>query len=464
MNRLNTLPRILTLALALALGGCASLVPPTEPLAPDAATVPTSVSGAAVAGSVINTEQPLAWRSVVTEPRLVQLIELALTNNRDLRLATLNIDAARAQYRITEAQQLPTVTGSAGATKARTTAGTTQQASVSLGVAAWELDLWGRLGNLKDAALASYLATEQTQRSVQATLVSETAQAWLTLGADEQLLQLAQQTLASRQQSLQLTQKRHALGAATGLELSTAQASAEAARGEVAAARTSRNQALNALRLLVGAEPPAALLPAAGQAGDAAALVAVPAGLPSSVLLQRPDLRAAELGLQAAHANVAAARAALFPTLSLTASAGTASSALGQLFSAGTGVWSLAPSLSLPLFDGGTSRAAVDSAQVAQRIQLTTYEQAIQTAFREVADALDARADLGERLSAQQTLVQAYGTTLTLTTRRQQAGAESALAVLDAQRSLYTAQQSLINLQLAEQANRLVLFKVLGGA
>lgn len=454
------LPLPLTLALALSLSGCAGLLPAVEHGAPAELPVPATLAASAVKGSVAASPD-LAWRQLVNDKRLAQLIELALANNRDLRLATLNIDAARAQYRISDAQRLPTLKASAGSVSSQ--ASNSAQLSVSLGLASWELDLWGRLGQLKDAALSSYLASEQTQRSVQATLIAELSQAWLTLGANEQLLQLATQTLESRQQSLSLTQTRKTLGALSGLDLASAQAATETARGDLASACTSRQQALNALRLLVGAEPPAALLPGS-TAAEATALLSVPGELSSQVLLQRPDVRAAELSLQAARANVAAARAALFPTISLTASAGTASGDLSGLFGAGSGVWSFAPSNSLPIFDGGTSRANLDSAQVSQQIQLTTYEQVIQTAFKEVADALAERADLSERLDAQQKLVTAYQDSLRLSSLRYRSGAETGLAMLDAQRSLYSAQQALIRLNLTEQTNRLTLFKVLGGA
>lgn len=464
---------LIPLVAALALSGCAGLVPRDDAVRLSATAVPTTLTEAPVAGAaaVSETAAP-AWREVIAEPRLARLIEQSLAHNRDLRLATLNIEAARAQYRITGANRWPTVNAQAGSSVTRSAADVshtangqiTRQLSASLGVSSWELDLWGRLGNLKDAALASYLATEQTQRSVQASLVAEVAQAWLTLAADQQTQQLAAQTLESRRQSLALTERRKALGAISTLDVATAQASVETARGDLATAQAQVRQDLNALRLLVGTEPPADLLPVSGEAlADAAALVNVPGGLPSTVLLRRPDVQSAELALQAAQANVAAARAAMFPTLTLTASTGTASTALSGLFASGNSTWSFVPTLKLPIFDGGAARAGLDSAQVAQQIKLATYEQTLQTAFKEAADALATRAGLAERLDAQTRLVAAYDQTLQLTTRRYQAGAESSLAVLTAQVSLYSAQKSLISLRLSEQANRLTLYKVLGG-
>ncbi len=490
------------------LSGCASMLGagPAETVrgAPEALPVPATLGATAVAGeggATAEASNALQWDTVVQDPRLRQVIAQALENNRDLRLAGLRIDQARAQLRIASSDLWPTVNGSAGQTTTRTSAeasssGTSslsRQYSVSLGVSAWELDLWGRLRELKDSAQQTFLATEQTRQSAQGTLVAEVAQAWLTLDADQQLLVLARQTLDSRTRSLALVERQRSLGSASGLDVSTARIAAETARGVVASARTQVAQDLNALRLLVGAEPEAQWLPTSdtAQAVDArapsvlagasgvttastpavrpaslpvAALVTVPAELPSTALLRRADVRSAERSLRAAQADVAAARAALFPTVSLTASAGTASSALSGLFAAGSGAWSLAPSIRLPLIDGGATRASLDSARVAREIALTTYEQTVQTAFREVSDALATRADLAERLAAQEALVRAGTDSLALTERRRALGAESALAVLDAQRTLWSAQQSLIALRLTEQANRLTLFKVLGGS
>lgn len=464
---------VLSGLLALLMTGCATLGDDSMTSHGRPLPVPPTLAASGVAGSTAASDTPLpGWRDVIADARLRSLVELALANNRDLQVAARNIEAARAQYRIREAARGPTVKAGADASAAHSSAdvastgraATSHQYSVSLGLAAWELDLWGRLESLKQSALANYLATEQARRSVQASLVAELAQAWLTLAADRERMTLAEETLASRLASLDLAGRRKALGAATALDLATAQAAAETARGDLASARLAVTEDLNLVRLLVGAEPPAPLLPAAHEGSDAAALVAVPANLPSTVLLQRPDVRGAELTLEAARADVSAARAAMFPTISLTASVGTASRSLSNLFTAGNGTWSFGPSISLPILDGGASRAAWEQARATQGAQLAAYEKAIQTAFREVADALAERASLTERLAAQQAQVTAYETTLRLTTERQRAGAESAIAVLDAQRSLWGSQQSLISLQLAEQTNRLTLFKALGGA
>ena len=456
----------MALACMMALGGCASMG--NNPEARDVSlVVPAAVSSQAVDGALaLPVKEALAWRDLIVDPALKAAVELSLLNNRDLRVAALNIEATRAQYGIRDAAVGPTV--KLGATA---TAGTTRGATASLGIAAWELDLWGRLANLKGAALASYLASEQTRESVQASLVVSVAQAWLTLDADQQKRDLADKTLQSRERSMALIGRRRALGAASALELATGQAAVETARGDLAALQAQVGQDLNALRLLVGTALPAKALPPVRTAAAADAstsltavqLLDVPAGLPSTVLLQRPDLKAAELALLAGRANVAAARAARFPTLSLTSSVGRSSSDVGSLFSSGNGVWSFMPSLSLPIFDGGASRLAEEAAQVQQQVLLANYDKAIQTAFQETSDALVVRDSLATRLEAQLALQAAYAETLRLVEARQAAGVETATAVLDAQRSLFAAQQGLITLKLSEQVNRLTLFKVLGG-
>ncbi|GAA6141740.1 efflux transporter outer membrane subunit [Hydrogenophaga sp. 5NK40-0174] len=468
-------PTLLAIAASLLLAACAS-APPGPSTGNEAligGVVPARVDGITTAAATtesLPSSTPLNWTALVQDDRLRQIIELALAHNRDLRLAALNIDAARAQYRITEADRLPTLSASAGsnASRSSTLAGGTgtvsHQYSASLGITSWELDLWGRLGKLEEAALSSYLSTQSTRDAVQASLITEVAQAWLTVQANQALQDLAQQTLDSRTRSLDLTRRRHDAGAVSGLDMATAQASMDAARASLASAQTSLAQSENTLRLLVGTHIPETLLTASGVVKNAVALAPVPEGLSSSALLNRPDVKSAEQNVQAALAKVGAARAALLPTITLTASAGTASHDLRNLFSAGSGTWSFAPTIKLPLFDGGASRTAVELAQITQAIEVTTYEQTVQTAFKEVADALAERASIDTRIQAQASLVQAYQRTLSLTEERYRAGAVNSLSVLDAQRSLYSAQQSLISLQLAEQGNRLTLYKALGGA
>lgn len=468
----RAMPRLLGLVAALALAGCASLGS-AVPDRPQTLPVPASLNQPGSTELAVAQRQPTAadeqraddWSTLVQSAQLREVVQLALTHNRDLRAAVLAIDAARAQYRISESDQWPTGELSATSTRSGTASGVTRQYSVALGVTSWELDLWGRLGQLKSAALSQFLASEQTRRSVQQALVAETVQAWFNLAAQEQQLALAEQTLASRQRSQTMYEQRVALGADSALTLETARIATATARGDAASARTARQQARNALRVLLGTELPERLAPGTdGLSGDAVALRALPAELPASVLLARPDVRAAELQLQATEAEAAAAQAALLPTISLSASVGTAAASGGGLFQAGSGTWSLIPTIKWAALDGGASRAALDSAQVARSQQLVSYEQTVQTAYQETADALAVRADLAERLSAQQALVQAQQRTLELTQKRQAVGAESALSVLDAQRSLFSAQQTLISLRLTELGNRLTLFKVFGGA
>lgn len=473
-------PIALAAALVTLLAGCVT-AQPSGPGDPQwQAPVPATLGASAVAGSASQAASADAtpdWQTVILDTRLRQTIALALAQNRDLRVALRNIDATRAAVSSATADRLPTLKASAGTTTSKSAddlssngrGGVSRQHSASLGISAWEIDLWGRLARLDEAAQAKLLASEATARSVQATLIAETATAWLTLAADQQSLALYEETLASQQQTLALNEQQKALGAISALDLAAVQAAAQTVRLNTATARSQVAQDLNALRLLLGTEPPADLLPPAGpnaldQTAQATALLGVPADLPSSVLLRRPDVMAAEFTLQANDANVAAARAALFPTVSLTAAAGTASTALSGLFAAGNGTWSVAPALSLPIFDWGSRQAAIDTARANQQAQLATYEKTLQTAFREVADALAVRAQLDERLDAQTRQVQAYAQALKLTETRRALGADSALTVLEAQRSYWSARQSLISLKLAEQSNRLTLFKVLGGA
>lgn len=459
-------------ALAALLTGCANLAPSQgTPAAVIPNAWPATAASATAAATQARAPQAadIGWQQLITDARLRGVIDLALQNNRDLRLALLVVDKARAAHDIQAAAQKPTVTGSASASASRTpaqasssgTAVNSRSYSVGLGVASWEVDLFGRLQNLKDAALESFLQTEQARRSTQLTLVAEVANSWLTLAADQAQLALAEQTLKSQRDSLALVQKRKDLGVDTGLTLAQTESTVETARLAVATYQATVQQDRNALNLLAGSTVPVNLLPPALAEASSPILVAVPEGLPSSVLQRRPDVVAAEHGLRAAAADIGAARANLYPSISLTASAGTASRSLGQLFQGGA--WSFAPSISLPIFDSGARQASVSSAEVARDIQLATYDKTLQTAFREVADALAVRASLSERLAAQQALVTSYAKALNLSQARQRNGVDTALDVYDAQRSLFAAQQSLIALQLLEQGNRITLFKVLGG-
>ncbi len=450
------------LVLGLALAGCVNLAPDYHRPAP---AVPQEGAPAARDAAA------LPWRSVFSDGRLKDTIALALTNNRDLRVAALNVDKARAALVQTDAQRWPTLTAGASASRSGSSAGsgsgnstTTNAFSAQLAMTSFELDVFGRVRNLSASAEASLWGLDATRQSVQISLVAEVASAWLTWAADLQRQALAQQTLASQEQTLALTERRHAVGAVSGLALAQARTAVESARADVATYPATLEQDRHALELLLGAALPDALRPQAPDAAaDVSTLVDLPAGVPSSVLLRRPDVRSAEQSLIATHADIGAARAARFPTISLTASAGRASSDLSDLFKSGAGNWSLGPSVSLPIFDAGASRAAVRQAEISRDIAVATYDKTVQTAFREVADALSIRATLADRLATQQTLLAATERQLRLAEVQYRAGSSTQLDVLDAQRSLYSAQQSLITLRLTEQLNRITLYKVLGG-
>lgn len=461
------MPRFLPLSLltaALLLTGCANLAPHYErPAAPVPAAYPAaSPNGATVVD--------LAWSDFFADAKLRSLIELALANNRDLRVAILHIEQARAQYRVQDAQTLPMVNANGSGTASRTPASlsgtgaalTSQQYSANLGVSAYELDLFGRVRNLSAQALEQFLATEQARRTTQMSLVAEVTTAYLSWAADLERLALAQETLRSQSESYQLTQTRFELGAASALTLRQLQTSVESARVDVARYAGQIAQDRNALALLVGTSVPDALVP--GVLADGLnALPELPAGVPSDLLLRRPDLLQSEHQLKAATANIGVARAAFYPRISLTAVAGSSSAGLSDLFRAGSGSWSFIPQISLPIFDGGTNQANLDSAQATQGMALAQYEKAIQTAFREVADALAQRSAVGDQLQAQNALVQASGEVLQMSQARFDRGVDSYLDVLDAQRSWYGARQTLITTRLARLTNGVTLYKALGG-
>lgn len=458
-----------TLAASLTLAGCMNLAPaydtPAAPV-PDTVSTDAAADPAVASAESLSQAQALTW---VQAPALQQVLALALSHNRDLKIAWANIEKARAQYGVQRADQLPTIAASGQASRSRTSTGnaaiTSSQLNAQIGFTSYELDLWGRVRNLNDAALQQFLQTTVNQRSVEITLLADVANAWLTLAANQARLQLAQDTLSARRKAFELTQRMHALGATSGLVLAQNQTTVDSARADVAAYASQVEQGRNALQLLVGGPLPAALLPPPldNAMPPSAALLALPTPLPSSLLLARPDILAAEHSLRAATANIGAARAALFPSISLTAAAGSASRELSGLFDSGSGTWSFAPQIRLPIFDGGRNRANVRIAEANQQLALAQYEKTVQTAFREVADALAERAHWSERLDAQSSLVAATQQALTLSQARFKAGADDYLSVLDAQRSLYAAQQTHITLRLAEQVNRITLYKVLGG-
>lgn len=448
----KTLTLVSAAAAAMLLAGCANLAPSYErPAAPVAAvwTAPSASQGQPA------TELP--WRRFYgSDARLRELIGLALQNNRDLRVALLNVEKARAQYRVTDASRLPAV--GLGYSRAPSTSDRSFH-SFGLQVTSYELDLFGKLKNNSDAAMASYLATAEGRRATELSLVASVAAGYLSLQADEELLALARKTHESRADSLRLTRLKHDNGAASALDLASAESTAGAAAASLAAAQRQRDQDENALVLLIGQALPA-VLPAAKPL-QAQELPDVPAGLPSEVLVRRPDVLQAEQQLIAANANIGAARAAYFPSITLTASAGVASSQLSSLFD--NSAWSFAAQALMPIFDAGRTAANVEAAKVSQGIAVAQYEKAVQTAFREVADALAGRASLEEQLRAQELQARAEAQRLQLTELRYRNGASSSLELLDAQRASYSAEQAVLQVRLARVLNRVQLYKVLGG-
>ncbi|MBA4710465.1 AdeC/AdeK/OprM family multidrug efflux complex outer membrane factor [Aquitalea aquatica] len=458
--------------LATALAGCSLIPQYQQPASPVAAQWPSGPAylgvPAAKAGST--SADQLAWQQFFTDPAMRQLITLALENNRDLRVAALNIEAARAQYQITKADLFPSVSASGSGSNQRVSANSSSTGSAYLshsysagiGFSAYELDVFGRLSSLKQQALENYFSLEETRRSTQMSLVAEVANAYLTLLADRQHLQVAQNTLKSQQASYELTRRKLEVGAATELDLSDADSTVQSALADQASYQRQVAQDENALTLLVGSSIPPGILQG-GELETQSRLADLPAGLPSELLQRRPDILAAEHDLKAANANIGAARAKFFPSISLTASAGASSSNLSDLFKAGSGTWSFSPSINLPIFNAGSLSANLESAKVARDISLAKYEKAIQTAFGEVADALAVRGTVGTQLRAQQALVQSSQRSLQLSEARFKVGVDSYLTLLVAQRSLYSAQQNLISTRLSQASNLVTLYKVLGG-
>jgi multidrug efflux system outer membrane protein len=466
--------------LAALLSAC-SLIPGYErPQAPVADSWPAG----AAAGQTYKAAD-IGWREFFVDEKLRKVIELALENNRDLRVAALNIEKARAQYQVQSADLFPTVnaTGSAniqhtgsnssgsgssttnssnGTTTNSDRGGTSHNYRAGIGFSTYELDFFGRIRSLNEQALQSFLATEEARRSTHISLVAEVANAWLTLQADKERLKLAQDTLNSQQSSYALNKSRFDIGIATGLDLRQAQITVDTARVDVARYSSQIQQDENALVLLVGSSLPPELYPDA-QLGQVTALAGLPAGVPSEVLQHRPDVLQAEHSLQAANANIGAARAAFFPSITLTATAGTASSQLSKLFSAGTGFWTFVPQVVLPIFDAGRNRANLKVAEIDRDIMLAQYEKSIQSAFREVADSLAIRQTLDEQFNAQRSLVDASSESHRLSEARFKSGIDDYLAVLDSQRTLYASQQNLISVQLLSLSNQVTLYKVLGG-
>ena len=446
-------------ALALSLAGCTTMIPAYErPAAPVAAAYPGAT--AAPAGAAAS---DIEWQSYFGDARLKRLIDVALQNNRDLRVAVLNIEQARAQYQVRRADELPTVgIGATGTRQPNGSGGISSVYTAGVSVTAYELDFFGRVRSLSAGALAQYLGTEEARKNVQIALVSSVAMTYLNLLADDELLAVTRQALATREDSLKLTRLKFDVGAASELDYRQAESLLEGAR--VTLAQLTRQRALdeNALVLLLGQSLPADLPQASGITSQNL-VNELPVGLPSEVLARRPDVRAAEQQLIAANANIGAARAAFFPRITLTGSAGSASSQLSGLFKSGSFAWTFMPQLLLPIFDSGRNQANLDVAKVSRDIAVAQYEKAIQTAFREVSDALAGLVTLGEQVRAQAAQVNAEAVRFRLADLRYRNGAASYLDVLDAQRALFAAQQALVQAQAQQVQNQVVLYKVLGG-
>ena len=462
--------RYLLLGVAVAFfGGCTLAPKYTRPEPPVPAAWPAGAAyDNAQASPGAPTAAELAWREFFTDERLRQVIETALKNNRDLRVTALNVVRARAVYGVARADLLPTVEakgrgGRQGVPADFSRSGnheTISEYNVNLGISEWEIDFFGRIRSLKDKALEEYLATEQARHGAQILLVSGVANAYLAFAADRETLKLAQSTLDSQKAAYGLIRRRYDVGLSTELDLRQAQTRVEAARVDAALYSRLVAQDENALDLLVGSKVPPELLP------DTLTLVSpsreISPGMSSEVLLLRPDILQAENLLKAANANIGAARATLFPSISLTTAFGTASRELSGLFKPGSESWNFFPKIVVPIFDA-RAWSALDAVKVEQEIAVAQYEKAIQTAFREVADALAVQGTVEDQLSAQLSLVEAASVTYRLSNARYMKGIDSFLGVLDAQRSLYAAQQGLIAVRLSKSANQVALYTVMGG-
>ena len=451
------------------LGGCTLIPKYSRPVAPIPQEWPSGVAyDKTKADPSVLTVPALPWQEFIADERLQKIIGIALDNNRDLRMAALNVERARALYGIQRAELFPSVNAVGVMNKQLVPADlsttgntiTAGQYSVNLGISSWEIDFFGRIRSLKDRALKEYFATDQARRVAQILLVSSVANAYLALAADQENLKLSVSTLKTQEAYYKLILKRCNMGLASELDLRRAQSQVDTARGDAARYTQLTAQDENALDLLVGSPSPRKLLPA--ELGSVSSLKEISPGLSSELLLRRPDVLAAEDRLKAANANIGAARAAFFPRISLTTAIGTSSADLSGLFKDGQGTWGFASQIIIPIFDARTW-SAYDVMKVEKEISVAQYEKVIQTAFREVADALAVLGTVNQQVAAQRSLVDNATETYRLSNMRYTKGIDSYLGVLDAQRSLYAAQQGLITLHLLRFTNLVTLYKVLGG-
>ena len=453
--------KLATLTCALTLAGCSMMPVYERPAAPIAAQWPDAST--ATKNQASTPAADLAWQDFVGDTPLRELIRLALANNRDLRMAVLNMEQVRAAYQIRRADQFPTLNLAATGLRQPSTNGSGGSSSVytaGLAMASWEIDFFGRVASLKESALAQYLASDEARQAAQTSLIATVANTWLSLQTNNELLALTQRTLVTRDDSLRLTKLRLDNGVASALDFRQAESLTAQARATLAQQRRLRALDVNALTLLVGQPLPDTLLTTSA---TAPVFRDVPAGLPSDLLTRRPDIRQAEQQLIAANASIGAARAAFFPRISLTASAGSASSELSGLFKNGSWGWTLAPQALLPIFDAGRNQANLDASNAGRDIAVAQYEKAIQSAFREVADALAGRATLDEQVQAQQVQLDAEADRFRLADLRYRNGVASYLDILDAQRSLFAIQQGVAQTRLAYLQSQVTLYKALGG-
>ena len=441
----------------LALSAC-SLTPP---LVTPAAPIPASYRAGEAASP--DTAADLGWREMLLDARLQRLVDIALENNRDLRVAALNVEAVRAQYQIQDAGRAPAIGAHGGGMRQRGADGAVQNTyTAGIAMSAFEIDLFGRLRSLSDAAFARYLATQQGQRAARMALIGAVADAYLEQRLAEEQLALARQTLLDWCQALLLTQRLHGAQQGSGLDVAQAEGQAATAEADVQARVRASLLSRNNLELLLGAPMPADL--PAGRALDGQpVLTQLPPGLPSDLLARRPDILQAEYVLVAANAEIGAARAAFFPRLSLTASLGLASPELGDLFRGSARSWSFAPQVTQPLFQGGQLRAELQLSRLRKDVAVLQYEQAIQTAFREVRDGLAGSATYGRQIDAQQRVVAAARQRQRLSQLRYDAGQDSRLELLDAQRQSYAAQQALLDARRDQFKSAVALYQALGG-
>ncbi|RPH50228.1 MAG: efflux transporter outer membrane subunit [Desulfobacteraceae bacterium] len=455
--------------IAVILGGC-TLAP--QYFRPDAPIPASWPNGAAYPANHANTNAfdaaHLKWREFLTDERLQQVIDMALANNRDLRLAGLNVERARAMYGIQRAELFPALNAVGYGSKEHvpgdlSTTGrsmTRESYGVNLGISSWEIDFFGRIRGIKEEALEEYLATEEAAKSARLLLISSVANAYLALAADSEKLKLAGSVLETSKNAYELIKRRYDLGLVSELALRQAQTTVDSAKRDIALYTQLAAQDENALNLLAGTPVPAELL--SKNLGSVITLKEVFPGISSETLLRRPDIMAGEHRLKAANASIGAARAAFFPRISLTTAVGTASAELSGLFRAGSDTWSFVPQIIMPIFDARVW-SAYDATKVEKEIAVAQYEKVIQTAFREVVDALAVKGTVDSQLAAQQSLVDATAETFRLSMVRYEKGIDSYLGVLDAQRSLYTSQQGLISIRLIHLTNLVRLYAVLGG-